>query len=103
MTNSKFTKSETQMLFKVRTRMFNVKENFENMYENDMLCDLCRMSNCTQAHLLQCEVIKSFDPEIEENEIKYKYIFGNDKEMKKVVLVLEKISEIRNLLLEDIN
>ena len=103
LTNSKFTKSETQMLFKVRTRMFNVKENFENMYQNDMLCDLCRMSNCTQAHLLQCEVIKSFVPEIEENEIKYKYIFGNDKEMKKVVQVLEKISEIRNLLLEDIN
>ena len=45
--------------------------------------------------------LKSFVPEIEENNIKYKYIFGNDKEMKKVVQVLEKISEIRDALLED--
>ena len=102
MINSKLTKSEIQTLFKFRTHMFNVKENFEKMYQNDMLCDLCRISNCTQSHLFQCKIMKSFVPEIEENAVKHEYIFGNQNEMKKVAPVLIKISEIRNLLLEDL-
>ena len=101
LTNSKFTKLEAQMLFKFRTRMFNVKENFENLYQ-DMRCDLCHIENCSQSHLFQCPIIKSFVPEIDEKKIKYEYIFGNINEMKKVAQILEKISQIRDELLEDL-
>ena len=61
LTNSKFTKLEAQMLFKFRTRMFNVKENFENLYQN-MRCDLCHVENGSQPHLFKCPIIKSFVP-----------------------------------------
>ena len=107
--NSKFTISETKLLFKFRTHMYKVKENFGNMFANDMVCDLCHTANCSQPHtancsqphLFQCPILKDFVPEI--NQVKYEYIFGNTGEMKKVAQVLEKICETRELLLEDIS
>ena len=92
--NSKFTTSEAKILFKFRTHMYSVKENFENIYQN-MLCDLCCASKCSQSHLFQCPIIKAKGME-------YKFIFGNIREMKQVAQVLEKICNIREMLIDDI-
>ena len=81
--------------------MYSVKKNFENIYQN-MLCDLCCASKCSQSHLFQCPIIKAFVPEIKEKGIEYKFIFGNIQEMKQVAQVLEKICNIRELLIENI-
>ena len=64
--NPKFTAKEAKLLFKFRTHMYSVKENFENLYEQNMLCDLCRVTKCSQSHLFQCAIIRGFVPEIEE-------------------------------------
>ena len=37
-----------------------MKENFKNAYiNNNMLCDLCKLFPCTQAHPLQCPMLKT--------------------------------------------
>ena len=97
--NSKFTSSEAKNLFKFRTHMYSVKENFENLHRN-MLCDLCYVSNCSQSHLFQCPIIRAFVPEIEVKGIKYEFIFGKTNEMKLVANILEKICKIREVVPE---
>ena len=56
----------------------------------------------TKKHLFNCAVLKRFIPELENNKIKYEFIFGNMKQMKEVVQILIKISDIRQQLLDDI-
>ena len=52
--------SERELLFQLRAKTIDVKENFRNAYlNNDMLCDLCRLFPCTQSHPLQCPKLKT--------------------------------------------
>ena len=96
-------KTDAKLLFKFRTRMYAVKANFSRQYENtNMLCDLCKSSECTQQHLFQCPIIKGFIPEMNSSSVKYEYLFGNTTQMKQVVKMLEKIIEIREQLLQDL-
>ena len=83
--------------------MYSVKENFSSIYENsNMLCELCANGPSNQSHLFQCAVLKKFIPELVDSTVKYEFIFGNMKQMKEVVQILIKISDIRQQLLEDI-
>ena len=82
--------------------MYSVKNNFPSKYENtNMLCELCAGAESTQQHLFVCPVLKSFIPELDKTTTQYEYIFGNAKQMKEVVNILEKICDIRQQLLED--
>ena len=57
--DSRFSPDLVNLLFKVRTRMFNVRNNFRNNYrELDILCPLCKSTNDTQEHLFECGVIQ---------------------------------------------
>ena len=101
--DTRLSKTETKLLFKFRTRMYSVKANFSKKYENsNLLCELCVSAKCTQEHLFKCPVLSGFIPELKTSAVKYDYIFGNIKEMKKIVIVLKKICDIRQNLLEDI-
>ena len=51
------------LLFKLRTRMLDVKENFKNLYL-DTSCRFCGKSDENQRHLLNCEVIIQHCPEL---------------------------------------
>ena len=58
--DERFTKSERDLLFKLSSRTVWVKGNFPNAYlGNDMLCELCKLFPCTQAHPLQCPRLKT--------------------------------------------
>ena len=53
--DERFSKSERELLFRLRSQTIQVKEIFSNAYfNNDMLCDLCKLFPCTQSHILQC-------------------------------------------------
>jgi hypothetical protein len=55
LTDCRFSKEERELLFKLRSKTVDVKQNFPNAYlNNDMLCDLCKLFTCTQSHPLQC-------------------------------------------------
>ena len=63
MKDSRFTPDIVNLLFKFRTRMFNVKNNFRNNYrQTDILCPLCKLTEDTQEHLFQCNVINKALP-----------------------------------------
>ena len=56
--DSRFSKEERELLFRLRSKTISVKGNFPNAYlNNDMLCDLCHLFPCTQTHPLQCPAI----------------------------------------------
>ena len=53
--DSRFSKAERELLFRLRSRTILVKENFSNAYpNNDMMCELCKLFPCTQFHPIQC-------------------------------------------------
>ena len=53
------TQTEAKILFKFRTRMAPVKQNFKTQYHANLFCDLCKVSKCTQEHLFQCHVLRN--------------------------------------------
>ena len=58
MKDPRFSPDIVNLLFKFRTRMFNVKNNFRNKYrQTNILCPLCKSTEDTQEHLFQCRVI----------------------------------------------
>ena len=57
--DSRISKNEAKLLFKLRTRMYNVKNNFKNMNNLNLTCDLCKAQICDQPHLLQCMVLQN--------------------------------------------
>jgi hypothetical protein len=53
--DERFSKSERELLFRLRSQTIQVKVKFSNAYfNNDMMCDLCKLFPCTQSHILQC-------------------------------------------------
>ena len=59
-TSNSFSLSDKQMLFSLRTRMLNVKQNIKNMYPGNLGCKLCNECDIqTQDHLLNCQNIIS--------------------------------------------
>ena len=58
MRDPRFTPDIVNLLFKFRTRMFNVRNNFRNNYQQtDTLCPLCKNEDDTQEHMFKCETI----------------------------------------------
>ena len=88
---------QAKLIFKFRTRMVNVRNNFRNNYACPS-CPLCGVHQDTQEHLFHCIMIqKHFQPTTE-----YTDIFSNDCDrLCDVAVNLEKIVDIRNRLLED--
>ena len=77
--DSRFTSMDANILFKFRTRMFNVKNNFRNNYrQSDTLCPLCKMNEDSQEHLFQCEKIKEV---VANTATKYEDIFSKELDL----------------------
>ena len=48
---------EKKLLFRVRNRLIDVKLNFRKKYRDDFKCHLCKITDESQSHLLNCTVI----------------------------------------------
>ena len=75
------------------------KCNFKNQYKNNYLCDLCKVDNESQEHLLKCQVLMHFVPELENTKVEYKHIFGSIDEVKEAAKLLFKVCKERETLL----
>ena len=90
---------EKKSIFKIRTRMIDIKENFKNKHKN-FKCDACKLKGInkteTQKHIYKCkELNKTEHP----TSTKYKEIFRNDiKQMKKIHDQIKRNLEKRNKL-----
>ena len=93
----RFSTEETKLLFKFRTRMFSVRNNFRNNYDST-LCPLCAKEVDSQEHLLTCSVIKCYHS----TAINYEDIFSDDNNiLQNVARELKKIVAIRQRLVAD--
>ncbi len=92
--DSRFTTEMIKLLFKFRTRMFAVRNNFRNKYLCT-LCPLCAQCEDSQQHLLECPVVRGYH----NTTILYNDIFTNDndklliaaKELMKIVKIREEL------------
>ena len=87
---------EKQILFKLRTRMTNVKSNFKTMH-TDIFCDLCDKGiEQTDAHLLDCLYFIENCPQLnDDNGIEYEDIFMNIKAQVQVTKIYKLIFDIK--------
>ena len=54
--DDRFSKSEIELLFSLRTRMVkDIKGNFSTQYKDDIACSLCKVQVDCQEHLLSCD------------------------------------------------
>ena len=98
MTSPLFSNEEVNLLHALRSRTTECKENFKQKHINsNLLCNLCKVENEDQPHLMRCSVIQdNFDTEeIANKQIKYDDIFSENivkqKEITSLFLILFKI------------
>ena len=91
-------KQDSQLLFKLRTRMLDVKSNFGEMYDHDLKCRTCTVDSAAENedHLLVCDGLKS---EVDENEeITFNSVFMDLENQKKAVKAFKAVLSKREVL-----
>ena len=91
-------RNNVSIIFKARTRMLDVKNNFRNKY-SDLLCRACGTEPETQDHVL--EKCKSLHPD-EQTQVKQSEIFNENPDKlnstaKQISKTLDKLSELAQL------
>ena len=95
--DERFSRSEVELLFALRTRMIDLRSNFSNKYGNEISCRICKLHIECQEHLLQCEVLKS---KVENpNQVVYEDIFGHVDKQLEAVRVYKKLLREREVFL----
>ena len=58
---NQLSKTDGQLLFKLRTMMLDVKSNFSSFYQNNLTCRTCNDPGSieNEQHLLQCKMLKN--------------------------------------------
>ena len=96
LSSTKVTTEEKQTLFKLRTRMVDVKCNFKKMYEPNLTCFFCPEED-NQAHLLSCGQVTVG---IDTSGLQHEDIFKDVTKQEKIAKVYNKILRQRNLKLK---
>ena len=60
--NTKATKDEIQLIFKLRSRMTETKTNYKGLYDT-YECDVCGDEDESQAHILKCSKLVNMNKE----------------------------------------
>ena len=95
--DQRFSRSDVELLFKLRTRMVDLKSNFSNKYGTDIACRLCQVQVECQEHILKCEVLKA---KIEiPPQVVYEDIFKNVDKQLEAVKVFKKLLREREIIL----
>ena len=91
-------RDDGQLLFKLRSKMLDVKANFSNLYENDLICRTCKLPDSIEdeEHLLVCAQLKS---EVEDSEVKFEFVFQNLGNQVKAVKAFKSLLRKREVLL----
>ena len=80
--------------------MLRPEMNYKNMYRNHF-CDLCKLHDETNQHLLECHVLISQCPELfNDRVVQYEDIFEDVNKQLRAVQLFEKVLEKRKEILE---
>ena len=94
---------EKLLLFSMKCRMNDLKNNYKTKHKNNLNCSLCRKSvEESESHLLQCDEL-IMEPELSKDiySVKYSDIYGNINEQKRAVTLWKKLFKIRTWKLEN--
>ena len=101
--DSRFSKEDRELLFKLRSRTISVKDNFRNAFiDNDMLCELCRLFPCTQSHVLSCPSLQLSMVVEDGTKLNDNYIYGDLEQQLLYVKIYKNFWELRENLLNKI-
>ena len=94
--NSNFTSREKRLLFKLRSKTLDVKQNFPGQYRNSW-CTSCGLFPETQSHLLQCPAIV---PQLgylhgKTSKLNENLVYGNINQQQIIVKIFSDILEVR--------
>ena len=94
----KSNKEEKQLIFKLRSRVTDLKMNYQGIYDfHD--CDACGIEDESQKHILECPTLISFNEENEEI-TEYEKIFeGTIQEKLDIARLFQKNMEIKDSLI----
>ena len=95
----KLSLSEKRLLFSLRTRMLDVKNNFKSKFGENLNCSLCKNHLEDQENLLNCSEIVS---DIDTSQILYSDIFGTTEKQVKAVKVWKQVIKVRNSKLKNL-
>ena len=94
--DARFSREEREVLFQLRSKTIQVKENFRNAYiHNDMLCVLCRLFPCAMSHPLHCPELNSkmvVDKKLNINE---NFIYGTTDQQLLYVKIFKQFWDLR--------
>ena len=96
LSSEKLSTAEKQTLFKLKTRMVEVKSNFKTHHDEQVTCSFCPEED-TQAHLLSC---KEVTMGIDISNVEYEDIFKDIDKQEAIARVFNKILKQRNLKLK---
>ena len=98
LTDTRFSKEDIQLLFALRTKMVDVKSNFEHLYEDEnFICRICLDENSfeDENHLLECENLND-----EKFEIKFSDVYSTVDKQLAAVKIFKKILRRRKVFLD---
>ena len=95
-----FSKFDQQLLLKLRTKILDVKTNFEELYQNNLVCRTCRKVGSVENedHLLNCEALISENKNI--GEVKFNFVYKNLEKQKRALEVFKAVLRKREVLLK---
>ena len=83
LTDRRFTKEDVQILFSLRTKMFDCKTNFMNQYKDDLTCRVCKEITSIEHedHLLLCKELNN-----EKYDTQFSDVYGNTDQQYNAVI-----------------
>ena len=97
LSDKRFTKSECELLFALRTRMIpGIKTNFSSQFENNLVCELCSAHPDSQELLLSCGTLRKH-VQIPNN-IEYEDIYRDVEKQLVIVKVFKQLLRAREIL-----
>ena len=96
------TTREKELLFKLRSRTIDVKQNFPGQY-GPPWCRSCGLFQETQGHLLQCPEIVVKLRYVTQNfsKIDENFVYGNNQQQHMICKIYSEILDVRENLKED--
>ena len=94
-----FNKSDCQLLFKLRSKMVDVKTNFSNLYNQDFTCRTCKEDGVVEneSHLLKCKMLVG---QLEDANVEFDFVFGDVDKQRTALQAFKSVLRKREVLLE---
>ena len=101
LTDSRFSRSESNLLFKLRSKTLHIRMNYQNQHVN-ILCQICGLFPESQSHLLQCpQIVPKLKILSDEKFPDETYIYGNVDQQLKIIKIYMQVIDVRKEMLEN--